>query len=167
MLLNPHVGLIIWTIVTFAVVFLVLKATVWKPLLAALDAREQRISDALAGAEKARDQAQATLAEHQKRLEAAEAEASEIARNAREEAGKAHREIVEKARAEAQRSVEQARRSIEIDKQAALSALRVEVADLVVQAAGALVEANLDDEQNRKLVDDLIEGIPQGPAENN
>jgi F-type H+-transporting ATPase subunit b len=167
MLLNPHVGLIIWTIVTFAVVLLVLKATVWKPLLAALDAREQRIGDALKGAEEARDQAQATLAQHEERLVEAEAEANEIVLKAREEAEKVHRQIVENARAEARRTVEQARRSIEIDKQAALSALRVEVADLVVQAAGALVEANLDDEQNRKLVDDLISSIPQAQAPNN
>lgn len=165
--MNPHVGLIIWTIVTFLVVLFVLKATVWKPLLVALDEREKRIADALESAEKAREEAQATLAEHQEKLEEAEEEARQIIAAARKEAEKVHRENLEKARAEARQTVEQARRSIEIDKQAALTELRAEVADLAVQAAGALVEANLDDEKNRKLVDDLIEGIPQGPAENN
>lgn len=165
--MNPHVGLIIWTIITFLVVLFVLKATVWKPLLAALDTREKRIADALESAEKAREEGLAALSAHQEKLEEAEEEARQIIAAAREEAEKVHREILDKARAEARQTVEQARRSIEIDKQAALTELRAEVADLAVQAAGALVEANLDDEKNRKLVDDLIEGIPQGPAENN
>ena len=71
-------------------------------------------------------------------------------------------EIVSKAREEAQRTTEQARRAIESEKQAAIAELRRETADLAVKAAGALIEANLDDERNRKLVEDLIAGIPSG-----
>ena len=149
MLLQPHPGLIIWTIITFAVVLVILKAFVWRPLLGALEAREQRISDAIESAEKARDEAQATLAEHQQRLEGAGEEARQIVAQAREAGEKTQ-----------QRIVEQARRSIETEKQAALSELRREVGNLAVEAAGQILDANLDDEKNRKLVDDLIAGIP-------
>ena len=166
-MLDPHLGTIIWTLVTFLFVLVVLKATVWKPLLSALDEREKRISDALESADKAREEAQSALSENQEKLAEAEEEAREIVRKSREEAEKVGQEIVEKARAEAQLTVDQARTSIETEKLAALTELRREVADLSVQAASTLIDANLDDEKNRKLVDDLIAGIPQAPAENN
>ena len=160
MLLDPHVGTIIWTLVTFAVVLVVLRATVWRPLLGALDEREKRISDALEAAERARKEAQSIVEEHQQKLQDADAEAREIVRLAREAAERVEQEIVSNARQEAQRTTEQARRAIESEKQAAIAELRKETADLAVKAAGALIEANLDDERNRKLVEDLIAGIP-------
>lgn len=160
-MLTLHPGLIIWTIVTFTVVLIILKVAVWPQLLAALDEREKRIADAVAGAEKARDEAQAALAEHRQKLAEAEAERREIVKQAREAGEKTRQEIVEQARAEAQQTLEQARRSIDGEKRAAIDELRRQVADLAVQAAGVIIEANLDDERNRKLVDDLIAGIPQ------
>ena len=164
MLLEPHSGLIAWTIITFAVVLFILKRFVWSPLLTALDERQRRISDALAGAERARDEALAALDEHQSVLAGAEAEAREIVAQAREAAERVGNGIVEEARNDAQQTVEQARRSIESEKRAALTELRREVADLAVQAAGVIVGANLDDDRNRKLVDDLIEGVPDRPG---
>lgn len=167
MLLDPHVGLIIWTIITFTLVLVILKKVVWKPLLSALDEREQSIADALASAEKARQEARAALDEHQKKLDEAETEARLIVRQSREAAEKVHQEIVDKARVEAQQTAEQARRSIEAEKLAALAELRREVADLAVMAAGSLIDANLDNEKNRQLVDDLISQIPESSSQNN
>ena len=166
MLLNPEPGLILWTIITFLVVLLILSRTVWKPLLAALDEREKRIADALSSAERARDEAQAAVEEHRKILADAEGEARDIVAQAREGAEKVRQGIVDEARQEAQKTADQASRSIEADKRAALLELRREVADLAVQAAGAILEANLDDDRNRKLVDDLIGRIPDSPTNN-
>ena len=164
MLLEPHAGLIAWTIVTFLIVFLFLKKKVWKPVLDALDDREKGIADSLAAAERARDEATAAVEEHRKVLAGAEAEARQIVAQAREAAEKVGAGVVEEARAQAQQTVEQARRSIESDKRAALTELRREVADLAVRAAGAIIDANLDTENNRKLVDDLIAGVPDSPG---
>ena len=165
MLLEPHSGLIAWTIITFLVVLFILKRAVWKPLLGALDERERRIADALASAERARDEAQASLEEHRKALSGAQGEAREIVAQAREAGERVRDGIVQEARTAAQQTVEQARSSIESEKRAALSELRREVADLAVRAAGAILDANLDDERNRKLVDDLIAGVPERPAQ--
>ena len=164
MLLDPHAGLIAWTIITFVVVLIILKRSVWSPLLEALDERQKRIRDALEGAEQARDEAQAALAEHQKALAGAESEAREIVAQAREAGERVRTDIIDAARRGAEQTVEQARRSIETEKQAALSELRREVADLAVRAAGEIVNANLDDERNRQLVDDLIAGVPESPS---
>ena len=161
MLLDPHEGLIIWTIITFLVVLFVLKKFAWPQLLAALDEREKRISDAIATAEQARKEAEEVLREHQQKLAAADEEARQIVAEAREAGANVRQTIVSQAREEAERMLDQARTSIESEKRAAIAELRRETANLAVQAAGALIDANLDDEKNRGLVDDLIAGIPE------
>ena len=161
MLLDPHAGLIIWTIITFLVVLFVLKKFAWPQLLAALDEREKRISDAIATAEQARKEAEEVLREHQQKLAAADEEARQIVAEAREAGANVRQTIVSQAREEAERMLDQARTSIESEKRAAIAELRRETANLAVQAAGALIDANLDDEKNRGLVDDLIAGIPE------
>jgi len=161
MLLDPHVGLIIWTIITFLVVLFVLKKFAWPHLLAALDEREQRISDAIAAAEQARQEAEEVLREHQQKFAAADEEARQIVAEAREAGANVRQTIVSQAREEAERMLDQARTSIESEKRAAIAELRRETANLAVQAAGALIDANLDDEKNRGLVDDFIARIPE------
>jgi F-type H+-transporting ATPase subunit b len=104
--------------------------------------------------------------EHKKVLAAAEEEGRDIVAKAREAAEKVSEGIVADARQEAQQAAELARRSIETEKRAALSELRREVADLAVQAAGVILDAELNDDRNRKLVDDLIASIPDAPAGN-
>ena len=161
MLLDPHVGLIIWTIITFLVVLFVLKKFAWPQLLAALDEREKRISDAIAAAEQARQEAEEVLREHRQKLAAADEEARKIVAEAREAGANVRQTIVSQAREEAERMLNQARTSIESEKRAAIAELRRETANLAVQAAGALIDANLDDEKNRGLVDDFIARIPE------
>ena len=161
MLLDPHVGLIIWTIITFLVVLIVLKKFAWPQLLVALDEREKRISDAIAAAEQASQEAEEVLREHQQKLAAADEEARKIVAEAREAGANVRQTIVSQAREEAERMLDQARTSIESEKRAAIAELRRETAHLAVQAAGALIDANLDDEKNRGLVDDFIARIPE------
>ena len=161
MLLDPHVGLIIWTIITFLVVLLVLKKFAWPQLLASLDEREKRISDALAAAEQARQETEEVLREHRQKITAAEEEARKIVAEARAAGANVRQTIVSQAREEAERMLDQARTSIESEKRAAIAELRRETANLAIQAAGALIDANLDDEKNRGLVDDLIAKIPE------
>ena len=161
MLLDPHLGTILWTIITFLVVLLVLRKFAWPQLLAALDEREQRISDALATAEQARQEAEEVLREHRQKLVAADEEARQIVAEAREAGAHVRQRIVSQAREEAQRTIDQARISIESEKRTAIAELRRETADLAIRAAGVLINANLDDEKNRGLVDDLIDAIPE------
>jgi len=166
MLLDPHYGTIIWTIVTFTLAYLILAKFAWPQLLGALEEREDRIREALQGAEKARESSEAALEENRSMLAEAESEARQIVAQSREAAEKVHQEVVAKAREEAQSMIEQAHLSIEREKNAAISQLRSEMADLAVQAASELVNANLDDDKNRKLVDELIAGIPEDAQRN-
>lgn len=159
-LLSPHPGLILWTIITFVVVLVVLKAKVWGPLLAALDERERSIRDALQSADRAREEARAQQAEHEKRLVEAESQARQIVSDAREAAEKVGQQVVADAKEEAERSTQRARDEIQSEKRAALAELRREVADMAVGAAGAILNAELNTERNRKLADDFIADLP-------
>ena len=62
--INP--GLILWTIMTFVIVLVILRLTAWKPLLAALTAREEKIRNSLLQAEEAQKQAQRLLDENKR-----------------------------------------------------------------------------------------------------
>ncbi len=160
-LLNPHPGLIVWTIITFVVVLVVLKAKVWGPLLQALDDRERSIREALESADRAREEAQAQQAEHAKRMAEAETQARQIISEAREAAERVAQQVATDAREEAERTAQRAREAIESDKRAALAELRREVADMAVGAAGVILNAELNAERNRKLADDFIASLPE------
>ena len=161
-LLDPHLGMIVWTMVTFVVVLLVLRWKVWTPVLAALDDRERRIADSLAAAQLAHEEAEEALRRHHQTLADAEARASQLVSEARHEAEGLHEEILGRARDEADHLVAQARHSIESERRQAVQSLRNEMAGLAIQAAGAILDANLDDERNRRLADEVIARIPEG-----
>lgn len=158
--LNP--GLIIWTIVTFLVAMLILRRYAWKPLLGALAAREEKIRSQLEQAEHAQAEAQRLLEEHQRALAAAEEQSQRIIREGRSLADQMKADILEKANAGARTLIDQAKGEIQREKDSALEHLRAEVADLVILAAGKILDANLDTPKQRKLVDAVIQDINRG-----
>jgi F-type H+-transporting ATPase subunit b len=158
--INP--GLIIWTIITFVIVLMILRWTAWKPLLGALAAREEKIRGALADAEQARQQAKALLEEHRKQVAAAEDQVQRILTEGRALADKQRTEIAEKAQLSARHMIAQAKEEIQREKDAALTQLRAEVADLAIGAAGKILDKNLDTPAQRTLVDAAIREITKG-----
>jgi F-type H+-transporting ATPase subunit b len=160
MLLEIDPGLMIWTIITFVVLLAVLRLVVWKPLLAMLDERERRIRDALSGAERARHEAERTLVEYKETLSKAEVEARERIQKATEQAHQERERIVSESHHQATRLVEDAKAEIQHEKERALQELRQTVGDLAIQAAGKILDENLDNARNRKIVDDFISRLP-------
>jgi F-type H+-transporting ATPase subunit b len=155
--INP--GLIIWTIITFVIVVAVLRGTAWKPILKALNDREEKIRSSLEHAEKAHQDAQRILEENKRQLAAAEEQAARIIKEGRDLGDKLKSEILEKAEAAARQTVEQAKGEIQREKEAALTQLRGEVSDLAIAAAGKILDANLDTAQQRRLVDAAIKEL--------
>lgn len=158
--INP--GLIVWTIITFVIVLLILRATAWKPLLGALVAREEKIRASLQEAQEAQQQARALLEENRKQLALAEQQSQRIVKEGRDMAERLKMEILEKANTSARAAVEQARGEIQREKETAITQLRTEVADLAIQAAGKILDANLDTAKQRALVDAVIRDINKG-----
>ena len=158
--INP--GLIVWTIITFVIVLLILRATAWKPLLGAIAAREEKIRASLREAQEAQQQARALLEENRKQLALAEQQSQRIVKEGRDLAERLKMEILEKANTSARAAVEQARGEIQREKETAITQLRTEVADLAIQAAGKILDANLDTAKQRALVDAVIRDINKG-----
>lgn len=155
-MLDVNPGLIFWTIVTFLAVLTILGKVAWKPLLHALTAREEQIRTALQQAEEAQAEAMKLLEENRRQLAQAEALAQQAVREGREMGERVRAEIIEKANANARAMLEQAKEEIRRERDAALHQLRGEVADLAVAAAAKIIDAQLDVNKHRVLVDSVI-----------
>jgi F-type H+-transporting ATPase subunit b len=158
-LITPNVGLMIWVLVVFGVVFFTLRKWVFPVIASALDARAKTISDSIDSAEKLREDAQSVLDEYRERLAEARTQADEIVTRARK-AGEAHeQEAVATARTERERLLEQTRRDVEAETRRAIDEIRREVADLTVLATEKVTRKSLNEEDQKRLVEDALKDL--------
>jgi F-type H+-transporting ATPase subunit b len=154
-------GLVIWTLVVFGLLLLVLRRSVWPVLLAAVRERERRLEEQIAQAQKDRGEAAALLEEHKRLLAGARAEAQELIAKAKAVAEKERAALLAKAREEYEALLARARKDIEEEREKAILALRREAVDLSIAAAARLLEAQLDNEANRRLVTEYLATLEQ------
>lgn len=152
-------GLMVWTVGTFLVLLVTLRWLAWKPLLGALDAREQRIRDSITEAKRLREEAEQSASEHRKQLAEARREAQQIVTEGREAGQKVRADIEEKARAEGAAMIERAKREIAQEKASALQELRKHSVELALSAASQLMGQKLDGEIDRGLVVDYLDKL--------
>ena len=148
--INP--GLIIWTLVVFGLLMALLWKFGWPALLKSVEEREARIAKQLADAERANAEAARLLEEHRQVLAQARSEAQEIVAMAKSVAQKEREQLLARTREEQEQLLERARRDIEAEKEKAILALRREAVELSIAAATKLVQSNLDNDANRRLV---------------
>lgn len=158
-LFSINVGLIIWTIVIFLIVLAVLWRFAFGPILAAVNAREEGINNALAEARSRQAEAERLLEEHKAQLADARRQAQEILAEGRDAAGRLQKDMEGKARDESEAIITRAKAEIEREKDAAVDALREQAVDLALAAASKLLHEKLDGEQDRKLVMDYVDGV--------
>ncbi len=158
-LLSVDFGLAIWILITFLIFLGLLWKFAWGPITQALEEREQNIKDSLEAAEKAMNRAEKISKENEEALRKAEQKAKEIRKEAIEEAEQLRQERIENAKEEADKMLEDARETIEQEKKRALDELRDEVAGLAIESASRIINAELDEEKNAKLVDDYISNL--------
>ncbi len=162
---NINVGLSAWTVLVFLGLVLLLAKFAWKPILSALEAREQGIQNALDEAAERNGEAARLLEEQRRQLADAHRQAGELVARGKAAGDRVRREIEEKAREEAQGIVERARLEIERERDAALETLRRESVDLALAAAAQLLHEHLDQARDRALVEHYLEELPAGPDE--
>ena len=160
-MLTPNPGLIVWTIVTFILLVIILRKFAWKPLLEALNKREEHVRSSLERAEQAKTEAERILEENRKQLAQAESEAQRILSEGRALGDQLKNEMLEQANQQSRRMIDQAKHEIERDKEAALSQLRGEVADLAIKAAEKILDETLDETRHRKIVDASLKDLPK------
>ncbi|RMF60016.1 MAG: ATP synthase F0 subunit B [Calditrichaeota bacterium] len=149
-------GMMIWTWVTFLVLLLVLRKVAWKPLLKAVEEREQQISESLRRAVEAREEAEKLLFEQQEKLAAAQEEVQQMIKESKAMAEKMRQDILEKAHQDAEKLVERAKADIERQRMQMINALRQEVANLVVDTTSKLVGVVVDEKKHRQIIDEAI-----------
>lgn len=163
-LLSPSGGLMFWTLIIFLILFFVLSRYAFKPITAAVAAREKALEDAIAGAKADREAAAKLLAEHHAQLDSARAEAQKLIVEGRQVGEKVRAEMIEETRAQQQEMLDRARREIESEKQRAIADLRREAVDLAIAGAGKVIEKNLDDASNRQIVESFLSSVPTSKA---
>ncbi|MBL0890172.1 MAG: F0F1 ATP synthase subunit B [Gemmatimonadaceae bacterium] len=155
-LLDPKVGLMFWTLIIFGLLFFVLSRFAFKPLFAAVEAREKALEDAIEGAKRDRAETEALLSQQRAQLEAARNEAQAIIAASRETAEKMRSDLLAQTKQQQEEMIEQARRTISGEKAAAIADLRREAIDLAIAGASRVIEQNLDSANNRKIVESFL-----------
>ena len=149
-------GLMIWTLVTFAITFFVLKRYAFGPIQKTIDARRERIRQSIEEADRAREEARKLLEEHRRLVGQAKREADGILAEARKIADAQRERIREETEADRQRRLEETKRQIEAETLRALEQIRAEVGELTLAAAAKVTGKVLDRDDHRRLIEDAI-----------
>jgi F-type H+-transporting ATPase subunit b len=156
-LLTPGSGLIIWQLIIFVALFIFLAKFAWKPILGSLKERESSIQQALDTAEKAKQEIALLKSDNEKLLKEAREERERIMREAREAANRMKEEAQLDAKKNADKIIDDARNAINIEKQAALKEVKVQVAMFSLEIAEKLMKKNLSsDKEQHELVKTYI-----------
>ena len=144
------------TLTLFVALVGLLTKFAWNPILNALDAREKRIEDAVGGAESAKAEAEALLAEHRQKLADAERDIAARIEEGRAAADRQADEILQKARADADAQRERAVRDIEQQKQQALNDIRDESVRLSKAIAEQVLARELNDADHERMANEVL-----------
>lgn len=159
-LTTPAVGTLFWSVVIFGLFFILLARFAWKPILAAVKARDEMIRSSLESAEKAREDMLKMQSDNEAILRKAREERENILKEAREVRDKLIGEAKGKATEEAEKLIEKAREGIESEKRKALSEIKEQVANLSVEIASKLIGERLNNTgEQDKLIDKYLKEI--------
>ncbi|MBB6450462.1 F-type H+-transporting ATPase subunit b [Geomicrobium halophilum] len=142
-------SLLIWVVSRFAL----------KPLLGVMQKREQQVNDNLDNAEKSRAEAEQYLEQQREELKNAREQAQEMIDNANKISEQQSREILDNARSEASRLKDAAVADINREKEQALESVRDQVASLSVAIATKVIEKELDESEQEKLIDSYLKEV--------
>lgn len=153
-------GLIFWTLVTFTVVAIILRATAWKPILGLVEEREKQISQAVESAKRERAEAEKLLNEQKTAIAEARREAAEMMRKNQVEVERFREELMAKSRQEAEEFKASARREIEDQKVKAVAQVKAMAVDLAMDVAAKLMGERMDEPKHRDLAEQFVQGLP-------
>jgi len=150
-------GLFFWALIIFVGLVLLLKKFAWKPILDAVNEREEGIKNALLSAENAKKEMQNLKSDNEKLLADARAERDTMMKEAREIKEKMINDAKTEAQTVGQKMIEQAKASIESEKNAALAELKSQVSTLSLDIAEKLLKDELSNkEAQTKLVEKML-----------
>ena len=152
-------GLMIWTIVAFAITLWVLKRYAFGPVQKLIDDRRDRIRQSIEEADRAREEARSLLEEHRALVGQAKGEAEQILAEARKIADAQRDRLRGELDEDRQRRLDETLRQIEQATQQALGEIRREVASLSLLAAEKITRKTLTDADQQRLIDEALAEI--------
>jgi len=161
-LLRLDPGLIIWLWITFGIIILILRFTVWGRITGALDKRSQKIASDLDSARRAGEKATEVLAEYDRKIREGRSEAARIIEDARGEASRLKEEILRQTQVEAQALKERAAHETERALEDATRALRGQVVSLSFTIADAILKRETGNADNRAFVEEFADKLAIG-----
>tara|TARA_B100000446_G_C10437885_1_gene300680 strand:- start:80 stop:679 length:600 start_codon:yes stop_codon:yes gene_type:complete len=155
----PELNEIIWGGAAFLILFVVMVKKGFPAVKGAMDARAERIQTDLDAAERAKSDAQAVQADYEARLADAKGEAARLFEEARTTADQLKVDLTSRAEADVVEMRERATADIEASRQQAIADLRAEVAGIALGAAERVVQSSLDEDAQRRLIDQYIDEV--------
>ena len=150
-------GLFFWQMLIFIGLILLLKKFAWKPILDAVNEREEGIRNALLSAENARNEMQNLQADNQRILQEARMERDTMLKEAREMKEKVIADSKHEAQVQGQKMIEQAKAAIESEKNAAMAELKSHVSSLSLEIAEKILKDELSNKDAQvKLVEKML-----------
>jgi len=158
-LVSPGLGLMIWTLVLFLITMWVLSKVAFPKIQEALDKRAETIAESINAAERQRKESDELLSEYRARLAEAREQADDIMARARKAAETAEAEATTAGKEKREELVEAAKRDIEAETRRSLDQIRQEIADLTVLATERVTRKSLNDEDQKRLVEDALSEV--------
>lgn len=155
-LVKPAIGLIFWMTISFGLVLWILAKFAWKPILTSLHEREKTIEDALSEAKKAREEIANMKASNEDLMRQARAEREELLKEARDVRDREIATAKDKAKAEADALLGRAREDIRNEKNAAITEMKNQVAELSILVAERILKDKLGDPAAQKALVDKV-----------
>lgn len=155
-LLEPHFGLMFWTILNFFLLVFLLGKFAWKPIIKAIENRENKISNDISSAEKNRQESEKMRAELEQGLERVKKESDKLIKEAKELGEKHREEILVSAKQDAHKIIQDAKGDIEVEKQNAIKQIQSEISQIVISASQKLLNKNIDNADNKKFTEKVI-----------
>ncbi|MCM1006567.1 MAG: F0F1 ATP synthase subunit B [Ruminococcus flavefaciens] len=155
-MLDINIWNFIWSAVNIIILFILLKIFLFKPINKIMDERTRSIQEDIDSAKKSREEAEALKQEYAEDINEAKAEAQKIIMKAHEDAEAEKAVILQKSQEEADQLVSDANKAIESKRKRVLAQAQTQIADLAIEAASKIIGENVDDEKNRRLVDEFL-----------
>jgi len=154
------IGLFFWQTIIFILLIFLLKKYAWKPILDAVNEREEGIKNALLSAEKAKEEMASLQSDNEETLKKARVERDSLLKEAREIKQQLIDDAKNEAQSEAKKIISQAQETIQNEKKAAISDLKNQVASLSIDIAEKVLKEKLsDDKTQMNLVKDLVKDV--------
>jgi F-type H+-transporting ATPase subunit b len=147
------------TLISFLLLFVVIKSVAWKPLMNMLAQREEAINADLDKAETARLSAEQQLAEVELQLREARTKANDTLSRAQAEGTEMQRAIVEEAKEDARRIRTQAEKEIDLERKQAFTSLRSEISEMSISIAEGIIGKELNADDQNRLIEEFIKGL--------